>query len=262
MKKLLFIAVLALAGHGALAAKFAQPTATDQRIRQVVYNASEVYEVTGSYRFTTTIEFEQGETVQYLTLGDTIAWQAHPMGRRVHIKPVEPKAVTNMTVVTDRRTYYFRLTAVAPKDKVDATFLLRFTYPPQGDIAVNPDAIQKTASAAANDELASRVKVRNCNYSVSGSKSIKLLRACDDGLFTFLEFADNTSLPAFFAVDPAGNESVVNYRMEGKYVVIERVGGLFTLRDGQEALCLFNEDKPFQPAGNMPRTSIKHGAES
>ena len=37
-------------------------------------------------------------------------------------------------------------------------------------------------------------------------------------------------------MDSAGNESVVNYRMEGKYAVIERVGSLFTLRDGQEAL--------------------------
>lgn len=262
MKKLFLIAALVLAGHASFAAKLPQPTAVDQRIRQVVYNASEVYEVTGNYRFTTTIEFEKGETVQYLTLGDTIAWQAHPMGRRVHIKPVEPRAVTNMTVVTDRRTYYFRLTAIAPKDRLDATFLLRFIYPQQSDIAVNPDAVRKTADGAARDELASRVKVRNCNYSVSGSKSIKLVRACDDGVFTYLEFAENATLPAFFAVDPAGNESVVNYRMEGKYVVIERVGSLFTLRDGQEALCLFNEDKPFEPAGDMPRTSIKHGAAS
>ena len=66
-------------------------------------------------------------------------------------------------------------------------------------------------------------------------------------------------MPAFFAVDPDGNESVVNYRMEGKYVVIERVGSLFTLRDGEEALCLFNENKPFEPSTALPRTSIKHG---
>ena len=114
MKKLLFVAVLTLAGNAAFAAKVPEPIATDQRIRQVVYSASEVYEVTGSYRFTTTIEFEKGETVQYLTLGDTIAWQAHPIGHRVHLKPVEPRAVTNLTVVTDRRTYYFRLTGANP----------------------------------------------------------------------------------------------------------------------------------------------------
>ena len=261
MKKLVAIAMLALAGP-VFAAKFPQPTAADQRIRQVLYSASEVYEVTGSYRYTTTIEFEKGETVQYLTLGDTIAWQAHPMGHRVHLKPVEPKAVTNLTVVTDRRTYYFRLTGAAVKEKQDATYLLRFTYPSDGEIAVNPGAVRKAAGGSAKDDLATRVKVRNCNYSVSGSKGIKLVRACDDGVFTFLEFAENATLPAFFAVDAEGNESVVNYRMEGKYAVIERVGSLFTLRDGQEALCLFNEDKPFKPGDSLPRMSIRHGAGS
>lgn len=257
MKKFLLLAVLALSAHGALASKVPQPTATDQRIRQVVYNPLEVYEVTGSYRFTTTIEFEKGETVQYLTLGDTIAWQAHPMGHRVHLKPVEPRAVTNLTVVSDRRAYYFRLTGATPKDKLDATYLLRFSYSSEGDIAVNPAAVRRPTGASA-DDLATRVKVRNCNYGVSGSWNVKLIRACDDGLFTYLEFAENANLPAFFAVDSGGNESVVNYRMEGKYVVIERIGSLFTLRDGQEALCLFNEDKPFEAGISLPRTSIKH----
>ena len=259
MKKLLALVVLALAGQAAFAAKFPQPMATDERIRQAVYSASEVYEVTGSYRFTTTIEFERGEIVQYLTLGDTIAWQAHPMGHRVHLKPVEPRAVTNLTVVTDRRTYYFRLTGATPKNKLDATYLLRFSYPLDGDIAVNPAAVRKPVGGSAKDDLATRVKVRNCNYSVSGSRNVKLIRACDDGKFTYLEFAEDANLPAFFDVDPDGNESVVNYRMEGKYVVIERVGSLFSLRDGQEVLCLFNEDKPFQPSNSLPRTSIKHG---
>jgi type IV secretion system protein VirB9 len=258
MKKLLVLAVLALTTHAAFSAKVPQPTAADQRIRQVVYSPSEVYEVTGSYRLTTTIEFEKGETVQYLTLGDTIAWQAHPMGHRVHLKPVEPRAVTNLTVVSDRRTYHFRLTSATPKDKLDATYLLRFSYSSEGDIAVNPAAVRRPAGASAKDDLANRVKVRNCNYAVSGSRSVKLIRACDDGLFTFLEFAENANLPAFFSVDSGGNESVVNYRMEGKYVVIERVGSLFTLRDGQEALCLFNEDKPFEASNALPRASIRN----
>jgi len=259
VKSLFLLAALALACGTAFAAKVPEPIATDQRIRQVVYSASEVYEVTGSYRFATTIEFEKGETVQYLTLGDTIAWQAHPIGHRVHLKPVEPRAVTNLTVVSDRRTYFFRLTGANPKDKLDATYLLRFSYPSEVGITVNPEAVRKPASATEKDEAATRVKVRNCNYSVSGSRNVKLVRACDDGQFTFLEFVENATLPAFFAVDPEGNESVVNYRMEGKYVVIERVGSLFTLRDGQEVLCLFNEDKPFQPSEAVPRTSIKYG---
>jgi len=262
VKNILVLLVATLISHAAHAERIPQPMATDQRIRQVVYNAAEVYEVTGNYRFTTTIEFEQGETVQYLTLGDTIAWQAHPMGNRVHLKPVEPHAVTNLTVVTDRRTYYFRLTGTTPRSKLDATYLLRFSYGPEGNIAVNPNAVRKPAGKQAKDDLATKVKIRNCNYSVSGSPNVKLLRVCDDGLFTYLEFAEQTNLPAFFAVDPQGNESVVNYRMEGKYVVIERVASLYTLRDGNESLCLFNEDKPFQTANTTGRQSIKFGGKT
>ena len=36
------------------------------------------------------------------------------------------------------------------------------------------------------------------------------------------------------------------------------MGEIVTLRDGQEALCLFNEDKPFEAGNSLPRTSIKH----
>lgn len=265
-QKLLLLIAFIFVSHAAIAERIPQPMATDQRIRQVVYNTSEVYEVTGNYRFTTTIEFESGETVQYLTLGDTIAWQAHPMGNRVHLKPVEPRAVTNLTVVTDRRTYYFRLNGTSSTHKLNATYLLRFSYGPESGIAINPAAVRKSIGKNGKDDQA-KIKIRHCNYSVSGSNSVMLLRACDDGVFTYLEFAEHANLPAFFAVDPDGNESVVNYRIEGRYVVIERVASLYTLRDGNQSLCLFNEDKPFKRnnAGNnvsapvVPR-SIKFGA--
>ena len=261
MRLLLLSAVLALASTPAAAERIPQSTSADQRIRQVTYSASEVYEVTGSYRLTTTIEFERGETVQYLTLGDTIAWQAHPMGHRVHLKPVEPRAVTNLTVITDRRAYYFRLTSNSPKDKLDATYLLRFNYGSAPDIAVNPAAVYKARPEAPAHAPGERT-VRNCNYSVSGNRSIKLVRACDDGIFTYLEFAPNATLPAFFAVEADGAESVVNYRMEGKYVVIERMAHHYTLREGTEALCLFNDDAPADANDSQPRISLKERARS
>ena len=182
-------------------------------------------------------------------------------GHRVHLKPVEPRAVTNLTVITDRRAYYFRLTSNSPKDKLDATYLLRFNYVSTPEISINPAAVYK-ATAEAKSEAAAERTVRNCNYSVAGSRSIKLIRACDDGLFTYLEFAPDASLPAFFAVEADGAESVVNYRMEGKYVVIERMARLYTLREGTEALCLFNDDAPPQANDSQPRTTLKERVRS
>ena len=256
MKPIIVCFVVALVSGTAGAETIPRATPTDNRIRQVTYNASEVYELTGSYRLTTTIEFERGETVQYLTLGDTIAWQAHPMGHRVHLKPVEPRAVTNLTVITDRRAYYFRLTASSPKEKLDATYLLRFNYATGPQIAVNAEARYKPATAEAKGE-GEAPALRICNYSVSGSRSIKLLRACDDGLFTYLEFAPEATLPALFTVDADGTEAAVNYRIEGKYVVIERLASLFTLREGPEALCLFSDDRPLRGADAAPRVPLQ-----
>lgn len=261
MNRVLLCLGLALAAAGAAAESVPQATSADNRIRQVTYNPSEVYELTGSYRLTTTIEFERGETVQYLTLGDTIAWQAHPMGNRVHLKPVEPKAVTNLTVITDRRAYYFRLSASSPKEKLDATYLLRFNYVSAPEIAVNPEAKYTSVSNEPKAE-AEAPKPRNCNYSVAGSRSIKLVRACDDGLFTYLEFAPDATLPAVFAVEADGAEAAVNYRMEGKYVVIERLASLYTLREGSEALCLFSDDRPRQADGDAPRTTLRQRTKS
>src|SRR3954468_18138400 len=153
MKQVVIYLCMALASAAASAETIPQASMTDSRIRQVTYNPSEVYELTGSYRLTTTIEFERGETVQYLTLGDTIAWQAHPMGHRVHLKLVEPRAATNLTVITDRRAYYFRLTATSPKEKLDATYLLRFKYASAPEIAVNAAARYASASAEAKADV-------------------------------------------------------------------------------------------------------------
>jgi type IV secretion system protein VirB9 len=261
MNRVMLCLGLALASAGVGAESIPQATSADNRIRQVTYSPSEVYELTGSYRLTTTIEFERGETVQYLTLGDTIAWQAHPMGNRVHLKPVEPKAVTNLTVITDRRAYYFRLSASSPKERLDATYLLRFNYVTAPDIAVNREA--KYASVASEPKAAAEAsKPRNCNYSVAGSRSIKLVRACDDGLFTYLEFAADATLPAVFAVEPDGSEAAVNYRVEGKYVVIERLASLYTLREGSDALCLFSDDRPLKADGEAPGTTLRQRTQS
>jgi type IV secretion system protein VirB9 len=249
--------LLACTFQTAFAARIPQSVSTDARIREVTYDPSEVYEIKGNYRFTTTIEFEKGETVQYLTLGDTLAWQAHPMGNRVHLKPVEPHAITNLTVVTDKRTYYFRLTARDTQGKYDATYLLRFNYGTDDGIAVNPNALRRPMMTGQFSDSASHA--RNCHYSVSGSHTIGLVEACDDGVFTYLEFNKHANLPAIYAVDAQGNEALINYRMEGNYVVVERVASLYTLREGNDSLCLFNEDRPYRTKTDRARTPLNEG---
>ena len=79
---------------------------------------------------------------------------------------------------------------------------------------------------------------------MTGAREIAPIRVFDDGEFTYMQFRALTDLPAIFLVDKDKQESVVNYRIEGPYVVIERIGSQFSLRHGNEVACVFNRSAP------------------
>jgi len=56
----------------------------------------------------------------------------------------------------------------------------------------------------------------------------------------------NAEIPAIFLVDRTGKEGLVNFRVTGGYVVVERVANRFTLRRGPDTICVFNEAGPFK----------------
>jgi type IV secretion system protein VirB9 len=212
------------------------PTAlfTDERVKQVAYDPNQVYEIVGTYGYQTSIEFGSDETVKVVSLGDSIAWQTVPYQNRLFIKPVEPNATTNLTVITDKRTYYFKLSSA--KSRRSQTFLVRFLYP-------NAHAFTTTKAAGAKSapHPGFNVASLNLDYGTSGdSAAILLKRAFDDGQFTYFLFAPNVSIPSVYTVGPDGTESIVNTRREGPYLVVERTAALFTLRDGRAHLCVRN----------------------
>ena len=52
----------------------------------------------------------------------------------------------------------------------------------------------------------------------------------------------NTEIAAIFYVDSDGYEGLVNYRVKGDYVIVERVTERFTLRHGSDTICVFNNN--------------------
>ena len=94
---------LALPAH---AARTPNSLSTDARIRQVQFDPNQVYEVTGTYGYQTTLEFGAGEAVVGWAVGDSIAWQVrHDPGKpnKLYLKPTEANAATNLTVEEVRR---------------------------------------------------------------------------------------------------------------------------------------------------------------
>jgi type IV secretion system protein VirB9 len=218
--------------------------ATDSRIRTLRYSPNEVYQFIGHYGYQSTIEFGEDEKIQTVSVGDSIAWMVNPSGNRLFLKPIEQNALTNMTVITDKHSYLFELHAEETQDIRDKemVFQLRFVYP-QSDT----DSLDYTQFESFPDIQKDADKM-NFNYTIRGSKVIEPIRIFDDGEFTYFEFRDqNAEIPAFFRVDSANNEELINFRKRGNYIVVERVASRFTLRRGPEILCVYNERMPVTP---------------
>lgn len=108
------------------------PIATDKRIKTYVYHPSDVYLITISPGFQSSIEFAPGEQIQTISLGDTFSWLLNPVGSRLFIKPLENNIRTNMTIITNLRTYQFDILSSSEREYMnDVAYVIRFYYPQQ-----------------------------------------------------------------------------------------------------------------------------------
>ncbi|GJH13561.1 TrbG/VirB9 family P-type conjugative transfer protein [Caballeronia novacaledonica] len=248
---------ISLIPASSLAAKLPHALVTDDRVKQVPYDPNQVYEVVGTYGYQTSIEFANDEIVKVVSLGDSIAWQTVPYQNRLFIKPVEPNAATNLTVVTDKRTYYFKLTS--SKARPTQTFLVRFIYQNSGSNQnANISGYVGGGRAGASTSNGIDPARLNIDYGVSGDKTaIPLIRAFDDGQFTYFLFDQNAEIPSFYTVGPDGTESAVSPRREGLYMVIKRTASLFTLRNGDAHLCVQNNANPYRRADMSAPSALR-----
>jgi type IV secretion system protein VirB9 len=247
MKKLLTFALMGLAiSSGIVEAKtIPHGRREDGRIREVYYNETQVVEIPTTFGFATTVEFGN-ETIQTAVSGDTIGWQVIPQGNRLFIKPAEKSQAglrgTNINVITNKRNYYLH---VYIGSRLDPVFVVRYKYdkPPAPPSASNPDADTSSNTSIKGSGLIKPYK--NYNYSFTGSKSIVVQKIFDDGQFTYFKFDPRRPLPAIYKVNDSGRDEIVNTRQEGDFVVVEKVGQLFTLKDGDLHKCVRNNsDKP------------------
>jgi type IV secretion system protein VirB9 len=84
-----------------------------------------------NFGFQSHIEFERGEEVQNISLGDTYAWHITPLGHRLFIKPIEKDVTTNMTIITTKRIYHFDLVSkdLDPSEQDKIVYQVKFYYP-------------------------------------------------------------------------------------------------------------------------------------
>lgn len=227
--KLCFLSVIfLLVSITAQAELYPRGLSADSRVKVVMYDPNNVVLIRGKYGFQTDVVFAPNETVQNVSIGDSMAWQAVPVHNNLFIKPVA-SSKTNMTVLTNVNSYNFLLDSTNPN--ITPTYKLQFIYPNGGyDQTGNTNAL----STFDPDKL-------NWKYSFTGSREILPSAAFDNGQFTYFKFKKGQKIPAIFVVDRGRKETLINYHMEGDYVVVNTTASQFTLRDGGYVTCVYND---------------------
>ena len=200
-----------------------------------------LYRLYASPELITDIALQPGEALVAVASGDTVRWTVGDTtsgageSKRTHIlvKPFAAGLATNLVITTDRRTYHLALTSTAGSGMA----ALSWSYPQDALIALKraSDAAQ-VAQAAAPVATGLAVEQLRFDYAISGdTPAWRPLRAFDDGRQTFIEFPATIAVgeaPPLFIVDEHGTASLVNYRMQGRFYVVDRLFDAAELRLG------------------------------
>jgi len=186
----------------------------------------------------TDIILQPGEALGAIAAGDTVRWvvgdTASGSGdtKRTHVlvKPFTAGLATNLVIATDRRTYHLTLTSTART----AMAALSWTYPQDQLIALKEAAERGRAAQPVGRGLA--VDQLHFDYAISGDQPAwRPLRAFDDGRQTFIQFPADLGVgeaPPLFLVDAKGQVELVNYRVQGRFYVVDRLFDAAELRLG------------------------------
>jgi len=233
-----------------LAALAATPAAArDPRIATRLYNPSEIVTVHGHTGIQSTIEFGADEHIDNIAVGDSATWQVTPNkhANLVFVKPMLAPARTNMTVVTDRRTYLFDLVTTPTAAPL---YVMRFTYPPEPKPPVVAIAPPPAPAAPQVAEKAPETTPADLHFdwATAGARQLLPVRAFDDGKATWLAWPKDAAMPAILQREPNGEEGPVNYRVQGEYVVVDGVPPQLVLRQGKLVATLTPAPRPASDA--------------
>jgi len=224
----------------------ANKQATQEPAAQGFINAVQIYpwsegaifQAYASPGVVTDLALQPGEALIAVASGDTARWiigdttSGSGEGKRTHIlvKPFSTGLTTNLVITTDRRTYHVRLRSTAQT----AMVALSWIYPQDELLAL------RKASAAAEQAapVAAGLSVEQLsfNYRIDGERpSWRPTRAFDDGRQTYIEFPESLGVgeaPPLFLIGPNKQAELVNYRVRGRYYVVDRIFDVAELRLG------------------------------
>jgi type IV secretion system protein VirB9 len=198
-----------------------------------------IYSLYAAPERVTDIALQPGEALISVAAGDTVRWvigdttSGAGVARRTHIL-VKPSTVglrTNLVISTDRRVYHVQLESTART----AMTSMSWTYPQDGLLALQRLEAAADAAEPVTDGL--RIEALNFEYRIKGDKPAwRPVRAFDDGRQVFIEFPPGFAAgeaPPLFVIGDRGKAELVNYRVRGRYYLVDRLFTQAELRLGE-----------------------------
>lgn len=202
-----------------------------------------LYQVYAAVGRVTDIKLQEGETLSDMgavAAGDTVRWiigeasSGSDKSKRTHIlvKPTDPGIVTNLVINTNRRTYHVELRSTP------STYMasVAWSYPQDELIAIQARAAEAVANAATSIANGLDAERLDFGYRLSGDRPAwRPAQVFDDGKKSYILFPDSiaqSELPPLFLLGDKGQAELVNYRVSGRYMIVDRLFDRAELRLG------------------------------
>lgn len=225
------------------------PTETSGSTNIYTYNPDSQYEICTRVGYTTDLQLRPGESVEGIAAGNTTQWSvdtAQVAGVwHVYVKPLADDLTTNFLINTDQRTYRLIVTS---GDTME--YSVRWAYPVEderdrlaAEAAATAEAKRRAEEAA---EAAANAGAINTNYKVVKNKNVIDVylpkSVFDNGEKTYIEISDmnKQNFPTVYYYDEYDKDKLqlVNYRLKGKFLEIDKVMDQIKLQYSQKSYLL------------------------
>ena len=174
-----------------------------------------------------------GDTVRWI-IGDTESGQGTTKKVHILLKPTRPDLVSNLVINTDRHTYHLEMRSTEKTYMASVSWI----YPQDELIALHRQNAE--ADAAAPVATALDLNSLHFRYAIEGDNPPwRPVRAFDDGSKVYIEFPAGIGqgeMPPLFIIGSAGKTSeLVNYRVRGNHMIVDRLFAAAELRLGDGA---------------------------
>ena len=208
----------------------------------------------------TDVALEPGEEIMGIHAGDTVRWQFSPSQSmknglavaHIVVKPNQPGISTNLLVHTNRRTYNLDFTA---SDKAEYLRGVAFSYGDSNNLSYlfvnkNSNSNNNKDNKKLEDELQETMGDVDFNglytqYTILNNSKVDWAPEAvfDDGSKTYIRMPFRFSETPAFYISLDRKETLTNFRVKGRYYVVDRLFDKAYLRIGSKRVVLVRKDK-------------------